>query len=74
MKLAMVGALIIAGPFVFWSSGGSWRQASTRKRGGSPFHHRGHRALFRGGAVFAYASCGEPAAYLFDQDAHQLRG
>lgn len=64
MKLAIVGGLIIAGPFVFWEI---WRFVA-------PGLYRKERRLtilitgattvcFAGGAVFAYAFLCEPAAY-----------
>jgi len=49
MKLAIVGGLILAGPFVVWSSGGSWRRASTAGEAAHHAHHRLHGGLFRRG-------------------------
>ena len=64
MKLAMVGALIIAGPFVFWEL---WRFVAPglyKKERRLAMFITGATALcFAGGAVFAYAFMCEPAAY-----------
>jgi sec-independent protein translocase protein TatC len=64
MKLAMVGALIIAGPFVFWEL---WRFVAPglyKKERRLAILITGATALcFAGGAVFAYAFMCEPAAY-----------
>jgi len=65
MKLAIVGGLILAGPLSSGSSGGSWRRASTARRGGSPCSSSGSTVgCFAVGSVFAYLVLCEPAAYF----------
>jgi sec-independent protein translocase protein TatC len=64
MKLAIVGGLIIAGPFVFWEI---WRFVAPglyrRERRLTILITGATAACFAGGAVFAYAFMCEPAAY-----------
>ena len=64
MKLAIIGGLIIAGPFVFWEI---WRFVAPglykKERRLTMLITGATTACFAGGAVFAYAFLCEPAAY-----------
>ena len=64
MKLAIIGGLIIAGPFVFWEI---WKFVAPglyrRERRLTILITGTTAACFAGGAVFAYSFMCEPAAY-----------
>jgi sec-independent protein translocase protein TatC len=64
MKLAIIGGLIIAGPFVFWEL---WRFVAPglyrKEKRLAGLITGATAACFAGGAVFAYAFMCEPAAY-----------
>jgi len=65
MKLAMIGGLIIAGPFVFWELWKFVAPGLYRKERRLTQIITGSTALcFAGGSVFAYFVLCEPAAYF----------